>query len=550
MPQHPHGTCARLYPCVVAGGLLLGSAASLAQAPRAAPAPRAPPVQAPAPAPAPAEIILRGFQLMGDDPLGSGQSMRVLAPFLRQPVSLELLESAAVAYEQALRDRGFGLYRVVLPPQQLGETVTLNVLRFALGKVTVEGAAHHGEANIRRSLPELQESATPNLNKLAVQTAIANENPSKRVQVTLRESPVPDHVDATVSVQDGRPWTFGVSASNAGSQATGRNRLTVFGSHQNVFDRDHQFVGAYTTAPENASNVRQVGLSYRLPLYGVGGVVGASYTRSDVVGDFGAFTSTGAGHTASVDYTLYRAPVGGRRSYFTLGLDDKLFEPVRINDVPLEGQASRRSRPVRLGYTVRTETDVSLSRYGMELVLNTGSGEGNDLASYQTEDPRISTVRWKALRGSAQHERALASSWVLGLRAHWQYSPDTLISAEQFGLGGVGSVRGTRQERPISGDRGLAGSAELTSPPYGRGLRMLAFMDAGWLGNNAPTTEAKPSSDIIGSFGLGLRYGLGAVALSADYGRLVKGSRVGLSVNSAAPQKGDERLYLNLSVNF
>jgi hemolysin activation/secretion protein len=547
MNRLKHGCDARLYRWFVVCAMAFAAGSVCAQAARAPAATPAPFSSASAAA---AEIIIRGFQINGDDPLGSGQSMRALAPFLRQPATIELLESAAAAYEQALRDRGFGLYRVALPPQQLSETVTLNILRFAVGQVSVEGNTRRDAANVRASLPELREGTTPNIRKLAIQTAIANENPSKQVQVTLRESPNTDQVDATVTVRDSQPWSFGLSASNAGSEATGRNRLTVFGSHSNVFNLDQQFVGAYTTAVDNPSGVQQLGLSYRVPLYSAGAVIGASYTRSDVVGDFGAFTSTGAGHTLAVDYTLYRPPEGGRRSYFTFGIDDKVFEAVLINGVPVPGQVSRRSRPVRVGYSARTESDDAISRYSMELALNTGSGSGNDLASYQTEDPRISTVRWKALRGSAQHERSLASSWVLGLRAQWQYSPDTLISAEQFGLGGVGSVRGTREERPISGDRGIAGSAEITSPAYGQGLRFLAFVDAGWLGNNAPTTDAKPSSDIIGSVGLGLRYGVGAFTLAADYGRLVKGSKVGLQVNSAAPQKGDDRLYLNLSVRF
>lgn len=547
MTTHKHGCDAWLFRCFVGGALALAGGASWAQAARG---PAAAQPARTAQASSPEEIVVRSFQINGDDPLGTGQSMRVLAPFLRQAATIELLESAAAAYEQALRDRGFGLLRVALPPQELGETVTLNVLRFAVGQVAVEGNQHRDEDNVRASLPELREGATPNIRTLAVQTAIANENPSKQVQVTLRESASPDQIDASVTVRDTRPWTFGLSASNAGSEATGRNRLTAFGSHSNLFNRDQQFVGAYTTAVDNPDGVQQVGLAWRLPLYSPGGVVGATYTRSDVVGDFGAFTSTGAGHTLSVDYTLYLEPDGGRRRYVVFGMDDKLFEAVRINDMPVPGQMSRRSRPLRVGYNVRNETDEAVTRYSMELAMNTGSGSGNDLASYQSEDPRIGTVRWKALRGSASHERAFASSWVLGMRAHWQYSPDPLISAEQFGLGGVGSVRGAREERPISGDRGFAGSAEVTTPAYGQGLRFLTFVDAGWLGNNAPTTEAKPSSDIIGSVGLGLRYGVGAFALSADYGRLVKGSKVGLSVNSAAPQKGDERLYLNLSVRF
>jgi len=49
-----------------------------------------------------------------------------------------------------------------------------------------------------------------------------------------------------------------------------------------------------------------------------------------------------------------------------------------------------------------------------------------------------------------------------------------------MGLGGAGSVRGA-SERIISGDRGLAVSAELTSPELAKGLRLVGFVDAGWL---------------------------------------------------------------------
>jgi len=37
---------------------------------------------------------------------------------------------------------------------------------------------------------------------------------------------------------------------------------------------------------------------------------------------------------------------------------------------------------------------------------------------------------------------------------------------------------------------------------------------------------------------------------SLDYGRLVLGSRVPLTVNSAAPQNGDDRWYANVGVRF
>lgn len=496
-----------------------------------------------------AVFAIKGFKITGNNPLGDGDSTRVLAPFLRADATIETLQKATVALETALREKGFGLHRVVLPPQDVGDTVTLNIIQFAIGKVTVEGASAYSQSNIRRSVPELVEGGTPNFKTMAIETAIANENPGKQIQVGLKESDTPDKIDATVTVKETKPWNFAISLSNGGSSSSGRDRITFSGSHANLFDRDHQFVGAYTTSLERIEDVKQLGLSYRVPMYDWGGVIGANYTRSDVVGNFGTFTSTGAGRTLGINYTLYLAPNGGRRSYVTLGLDDKAFNPTKINDIALPGQLLRRSRPITLGYTVRTETDAAIWGYNAELALNTGSGDGNNLNAYQNEDPRITTTRFKILRASANYSAPIAGQWIWSVRGQAQISPDVLISGEQFGLGGQGSVRGAG-ERPISGDKGLSTVFEITTPEAAPGLRFVGFLEGGWLANNSPNGTSKPSSDRVAGMGLGVRFGAGPFYLTADYGRVITGSSVPLTINSAAPRQGDDKLYLNLSVRF
>jgi hemolysin activation/secretion protein len=234
----------------------------------------------------------------------------------------------------------------------------------------------------------------------------------------------------------------------------------------------------------------------------------------------------------------------------TLGLDDKVFDAARINDIIAPGALDRRSRPITLGYTARTETDQSVWGYNAALAFNTGSGANNDLASYQSEDPRIDTVHWKALRGGASYTAPLAQTWLWTARSQFQYSPDVLISGEQFGLGGLGSVRGTSIDRPMTGDKGVLGSVEVMTPELGTGLRLLGFVDAGWLGNNSPNGTNKPSSDNLASVGVGLRYVREPFSASLDYGRLVNSSKVPLALNSASPQRGDDRVYVNLSVRF
>jgi hemolysin activation/secretion protein len=507
--------------------------------------PAAPAMAVPAASPV---FAIRGFEVTGDNPLGPEETQRVLAPYRRADATLQTLQEATAALEKALAAKGYGLHRVALPPQEVGATVRLNVVHFTLGKVTIQSKGIYDEGNIRRSLPELREGTSPNFKRLAVQTAIANENPNKQVQVGLRESEVPDQIDANVDVKESRPWTAAIALSNAGSESTGRDRITFSAGHTNLFNLDHQFVGAYTTSVQRTEDVKQLGLQYKIPLYSMGAVLGAMYTRSDVVGNFGTFSSTGAGDTFGVNATWYLHPEGGRRSYVTLSLDDKVFDATVIDGVPVG--VDRRSRPVTLSYAARTEVQDQVWGYNFDLAANIGSGAHNDLASYQNEDPRISTIHWQALRGGMSYAASFAKNWLWSARAQFQYSPTALISGEQFGLGGLGSVRGTSEDRAITGDKGLLGSLEITTPELAPGLRLLGFIDAGWLGNNDPNGTSKPSSDHLTSLGLGLRYTNGPFSASMDYGQLLSTSKVPLSVNSAAPQRGDDRLYVSVIWRF
>lgn len=530
----------------IAMAVMAVASAAQAQAPRPVP-----PMSTPAASPV---FAIKGFKVTGENPLGDGETARVLAPFLRTDANIDTLQKATAALETALKDKGYGLHRVSLPPQEVGDTVTLNIVKFTIGKVNVEGRSIYDEANIRRTVPELREGHTPNFKTLAVQTAIANENPNKLVQVGLREGDQPDRIEATITVKEDKPWTIAASISNAGTASSGRDRFTLSGAHSNLWNLDHQFVGAYTTSLQRTSDVKQLGLSYKAPLYNEGLVVGASYTRSDVLGDFGTFTSTGAGHTFGVSVTKYLAPEGGRRSYISAGFDDKVFDRTLISGVPVG--VDRRSRPVWVGYNVRTESDTSVWGFDVSLAANTGSGRANDLVSYRQENNRIDTINWKALRGGVNYSAPFATNWLWSARANFQLSPDVLISGEQFGLGGLGSVRGTAADRPISGDFGIQSTFELTTPELVPGLRVHGFVDAGWLGNNSsdnparPNPADKPSSDSIASVGLGLRYSTGPFGLSMDYGRLVAGSKVPLTANAGAPRRGDDRFYVNLSVKF
>lgn len=508
----------------------------------------------PVPASSNPSFAIRGFNIKGENPLNAGKTSQVLAPFLRTDATIDTLQKATSALESALREAGYGLHKVALPPQEVGETVTLEIVKFAIGQLVVTGNQHFGEANILASLPELREGASPNFKRLAVQTSLANDNPSKQISIALKESVEADKIDATVQVRDSRPWFGATSLSNNGNASSGKDRFTVSGGYNNLWDRDHQAVVAYTTSLQRSSAVSQWGFNYKIPFYLAHGTLGLSATKSDVLGSFATFTSTGAGQTKGINYTVTHEPDGGRRSYLSFSLDDRLFGAALINGVAVG--VDRRSRPLAVSYSVKNESDAAQWSYNLDLSTNWVSGKGNNSAAYRSEYSNpvtgqgISNSAFRILRAGYQYSSQFDKSWLWSLRSQLQWSNTALISGEQIGLGGVSSLRGA-PDRAISGDGGLLSSLEITSPEMAKGLRLTGFLDAGWLSNRDADGLRRVANDHLASLGLGLRYGHEAgVSVSADYGRLLGSSKLPLATNSSAPQKGDDKLHLTISVRF
>lgn len=76
-----------------------------------------------------------------------------------------------------------------------------------------------------------------------------------------------------------------------------------------------------------------------------------------------------------------------------------------------------------------------------------------------------STGYWVILRPSFSQSIVSANNWTTTLRMDGQWSSEPLISSEQFGIGGVNSVRGYH-EGEIFGDTGWHASLEEETPPH------------------------------------------------------------------------------------
>lgn len=469
-----------------------------------------------------ARFTVTGFKVLGDNPLPADLTERTLAPFAGEHTGIERLQEAALAMEALLRERGFGFYRVVLPPQDIGGVIKLEMFRFTLGSIEVKGNRSFAKENILSSVPQLVAGVSPNTQQLARDLAVANENPSKRANVTFKLGAIADTIDATIDVADSRTVSAFLSANNTGNSATGYGRVTAGVSHSNLFDRDHQATLTYTTSPSDPGKVQQYGGYYRMPVYAWGGIASAYYTRSSVNSGTVAnlLNVTGRGAFAGVQYTHYYAPVRDYRAYLSVSLDDKHFvneDITTLGGVPLF--PNYRTRPVTVSYAGRMEQGWGLWGYNVDLTRNLALGGGNDEASYAANRAGART-QWSVLRAGADATVVLGEGWLLSGRIKTQFSGGPLVPGEQFGVGGAQSVRGLN-ERVLAGDTGYQGSIEIWTPAVAENTRLLAFHDRGQVRNhNNPLLPVASAS----SFGVGVRWSQGtALSASLDYARVTSG---------------------------
>lgn len=123
-----------------------------------------------------------------------------------------------------------------------------------------------------------------------------------------------------------------------------------------------------------------------------------------------------------------------------------------------------------------------------------------------------------AWRGQGQYARRLGKDSLLVVRGIMQLTPSDLVPMEEFSLGGLGSVRGYRQDSRLT-DNGVLLSAEVRVPVISTresSVQLVPFLDGGAGWNTGGET---PSQNVLASVGLGLqvnwRRGL---TLRLDYG--------------------------------
>jgi len=469
------------------------------------------------------------FKIEGNTLLKPDEIEAVLKPFTGKQREYGDVKRAIEALRQRYRTEGFSVVWVVAPEQDLDRgVVTLRVIEGRIGKVTIEGNRFFDDANIRSSLPALREKVSPRAKDISANAQLGNENPAKQVDVVLRPGEKQGVVDATVDVIDVRPLKAFLTFDNTGNTETGDYRLGVGVQHANLFNRDNIFTFNYVTSPGKWDQVSLYSGSYRLPLYSSGDSMDFIVAYSDVDAGTtqtvaGPLAFSGQGTVYGLRYNQLLERRGEYSHRIVYGLDYRAYEnDCKLGDFGAEGcgpaAVDVTLSPISMAYNGNWAKPGRISDFYVALSHNVPVDANGQESDFNAARPSPNggdgaSSRYTILRCGASMVNAFESNWQVRAAFNAQYTSDSLVSGEQFGIAGATAVRGF-QEREIVRDIGYFANLELYSPnlagklvPGENNLRGLLFYDFASAANNPLDGEARQKVSTA-SIGAGFRWNI------------------------------------------
>jgi hemolysin activation/secretion protein len=492
------------------------------------------------------------FQVEGNTILSVAEVEHLVSPFAGPKRTYAHIQRALEALEEAYRSRGFGTVQVYVPEQELTSgIVKIQVAETVVGKVVVTNNKYHSHANILETLPQLQVGKSPNLRQISENVQLANENPSKQIEVTLGVSEEEGKVDAKVQVEDEDLQKIILTLDNTGDKVkTGQYRTGITLRDANLLGHDEVLTFGYLTSPDAPGGVNMdvfsVGL--RIPFYNLGDSLDVIYGTSSVntpSSVTGGLSFTGKGDIWAIRWNHLFPREGEYTSKFVSGFDQKVTLCDGGAAGPIANCVNTTLRLLSGTYSGQWVTPKFSADFNAGISYSIPLGERQDGWRYNlAAGGRAAIMDFYVLRAGGSYSMPLGD-WLIRGAVTAQYADTPMPSGEQLGLTGSSAVRGFG-ERVQAADSGYVANLELYTPDLapsfnkssGRNipgtLRALAFFDwaqgqswttGSYMTQAGITTASSTSFNehiLLSSFGVGLRYGLGKdVSAKFDWAKVI-----------------------------
>ena len=469
-------------------------------------------------------ITVTEFIFTGNTAFSEAELATLTANLTNQALPLSRLLQIASDVAQLYADEGYVTSGAVISIPQVTRQnqqgiVEIQIIEGELEEIKIfsaSGSSKRLNRSYIRSRLQLATDTPLNLNRLQEALQLLQINPLiDNVSATLTASATPGKSILEVTVTEASTFTPEIILTNDRTPSVGSFRRGVAITEANLLGLGDEIRLGYN----NTDGKDEIDVAYQIPWNARNGTIGFSYNYSDnkiIEPPFDDFDIES--NSNSFELTL-RQPVIQtikEQNYydFSLGLTTSLRDSESsVADLPFplspgaNDKGETRVFALRLfqEYTQRNPRSV----FALRSQFNFGLDGLNSTVNEQIEGvERIPDSRFFAWRFQGQYVRLLGRDSLFLVRTNGQIADQRLLSSEQFSLGGLGSVRGYRQDQLLT-DNGIFLSAEVQLPIFrvfeDTGVvQLIPFIDYGTTWNSSGI--ANPEERSLFSVGLGLQW--------------------------------------------
>jgi hemolysin activation/secretion protein len=464
--------------------------------------------------PTEARFLIEKIKVQGNTVL-QAEIDQLIQRFEHKKVTLEDLIKLRSQITQLYVKNGYITSGAFLPTNQnLSDgVVEIQIVEGELERIEIGGLKHLRENYVRSRLGRI--GKTP-LKRQEIEQALQllQLDPLiEKVNAELTVGTTPARNILLVNLKETPRFEAGITVNNYRSPSIGSEQVELQIADKNLLGFGDRLGASYgITEGLNVYNI-----SYDLPVNANNGTINLSFDNGDsqiVEAEFKDLNIDSDIQTYSIGFRqpVVRSP----NTEFALGLAlDLRRSHTFYNEEPFDFTPGSQNGESNVT-VLRLSQDWVARNTRRVLAFRSQFNIGLDAVDATNNDTEADGVFFSWL-GQFQWLQQLSPKTLLLTRVYAQFTPDPLLSLEQFSLGGIDTVRGYRQNQIVA-DNGIFGSIEyrisLTSDP--QTLYFTPFFDFGTAWSDEEL-DLDPST--LASLGVGLDWQvISNLSLLVDYG--------------------------------
>ncbi len=454
-------------------------------------------------------IPVKKVEIAGNTLLKPAEIAKITSAVEGRSVTLSELRNVADSLTQLYLNQGYITSRAILVDQQIADgIVQIRIVEGSLEKIEVQGTQRLNPNYVRSRI--LLGAAPPlSKDKLEDQLRLLKADPLfTNVEASLKPGTGLGQSILTVRISEAPAFSPFFSVDNFSPPSVGSERFGGGVSYRNLAGLGDEISGSYFQSTNSGS--KSFDFNYRVPVNAMNGTVQLRIAPSRSLITDAAFKDFGIRSQTNLYELSYRQPLirtPREELALSVGFAIQNGQTFLFDDIPTpfgigpDADGRSRTRVLKLGQDFVKRDP--LGAWALRSQFSFGLGLFN---ATENDDP-TPDGRFFAWLGQVQRVQRLGKNHLLIAQADVQLTPDSLLPAQQFVIGGGQSLRGYRQN-VRSGDSGFRLSLEdrIAIQRDAAGLptfQLAPFIDLGTVWNKSSNPNPLTNETFLAAIGLG-----------------------------------------------